>query len=144
MNDIVITYMQQKDLQYIPELYKEYGNRNTDIQKMYDEYKRLQDNKDYLFIVAKDNEKVVGFMSVIINHDIVEQCKPFITIWNVRVKSEYRNKKIGTRMINFIEQYAKENNCDFIALLAAPNNKIAQSFYQSLGFNKDIGYIKKI
>ncbi|HOO67877.1 MAG TPA: GNAT family N-acetyltransferase [Bacilli bacterium] len=144
MDEILITLMTEEDLKYIPSLYKEYGNRNTDVDKMYKEYTRLKNNKDYLFVVAKKGIEVVGFASLVINHDIVEKTKPFMTIWNVRVKEIYRRNKIGMKMFNFIEMKAKELNCDFIALLTGKDNKIAQEFYKSCGYYEEYGYIRKV
>lgn len=47
-------------------------------------------------------------------------------------------------MFDYIYKFAKENNCDFISLIAQNENKIAQSFYEKLGYNKEVGYVKLI
>lgn len=70
--------------------------------------------------------------------------KPFLTVWNFGIKKEYRRQKIGTKMFEYIYQFAKNNNCDFIALIAESNNTVAQSFYEKLGYTKEFGYVKLI
>ncbi len=47
-------------------------------------------------------------------------------------------------MFDYIYQFAKQNNCDFISLIAENNNTIAQSFYEKLGYIKEVGYVKLI
>ena len=76
--------------------------------------------------------------------DIVEELKPFLTVWNFGIIKEYRRKKIGTKMFDYIYKFAKDNNCAFISLIAETNNEVAQCFYESLGYIKEVGYVKLI
>lgn len=46
-------------------------------------------------------------------------------------KRNIENKKLAT-------------NCFIISLIAETNNKVAQTFYESLGYEKEVGYVKKI
>ena len=43
-----------------------------------------------------------------------------------------------------IYKFAKQNNCDFISLIAERDNIVAQSFYEKLGYIKEVGYVKLI
>ena len=47
-------------------------------------------------------------------------------------------------MFEYIEEFARKNNCSFVSLIAEKNNKIAQAFYSSLGYSEEIGYVKMI
>ena len=47
-------------------------------------------------------------------------------------------------MFNYIYEFAKENNCNFVSLIAEKDNKIAQAFYEKLGYNKEVGYVKLV
>ena len=142
--NIVIEKLQKKDLKEAINVYDVNHNLESDYDKLLSIYDSIYDNPAYHNIVAKVNNKIVGLATVIVNYDIVEQLKPFITVWNFGVLKEYRRQKIGTKMFEYIYDYAKENNCDFIALLASPNNKEAQAFYESMGYNKEVGYVKHI
>lgn len=134
-----------EDLEQLPALYKEGFGKDTDIDLMYRTFNRLLNNDDYLFYSAVlPNGKLVGYMSVIINHDIVEQCKDFATIWNIRTKKEYRKQKIATRMLEHIEKQLKEKNIDFIALITGLDNTPAQKLYESMQYVEEKGYFKKI
>ena len=47
-------------------------------------------------------------------------------------------------MLDYIYNLAKNLKCDFIALIAESDNIIGQQFYESLGYIKEIGYVKLI
>ena len=47
-------------------------------------------------------------------------------------------------MFEYIYEFAKKNDCEFISLIADTDNVIAQSFYESLGYIKEVGYVKLI
>ena len=42
--------------------------------------------------------------------------------------------KIGTKMLDYIYEFAKSLGCDFISLIAKADNVIGQQFYESLGY----------
>ena len=142
--DILIEKLEKKDLKEAISIYDNNYNLKTDYEKLLNIYDNIYNNPAYHNIVAKINGKVVGLASIIINYDIVEELKPFLTIWNFGVKKEYRRQKIGTKMFEYIYKFAKENNCEFISLIAESNNAIAQAFYESLGYMREVGYVKII
>ncbi len=82
--------------------------------------------------------------TIVINRDIVEELHPFLTVWNLGVHKDYRRMKIGTVMLDYIYNYAKELGCDFISLIAETDNIVGQQFYESLGYMREVGYVKLI
>lgn len=53
---------------------------------------------------------------------------------NVVIDPEYRNKGIGELMMAWVENYAKEQNCDAIELNAYVENTKGLEFWKKLGF----------
>lgn len=142
--NVVIEKLEKKDLKEAISIYDENHSLKTNYEKLLAIYEDIYNNKAYHNIVAKVNGKIVGLATIIINYDIVEELKPFLTIWNFGVHQNYRRQKIGTKMFEYIYEYAKDNNCDFISLIAETENVIAQSFYESLGYIKEVGYVKLV
>lgn len=141
---LIIEKLKLEDLKEAISIYDNNHGLETNYEKLVDVYESIYYNPLYHNIVAKLDGKIVGLATIIINYDIVEELKPFLTIWNFGIKEEYRRQKIGTKMFDYIYKFAKENNCDFISLIAQNENKIAQSFYEKLGYNKEVGYVKLI
>lgn len=140
--EILVEKLEPEDLIDAIDIYDKNHNTTTDYNKLLTMYDKIYNNPAYHNIVAKVNNQIVGFATVIINYDIVEQLKPFLTVWNFGVKKEYRRNKIGTRMFEYIYQFAKQNECSFISLIAEKDNTIAQSFYEKIGYSKEVGYVK--
>ena len=53
---------------------------------------------------------------------------------NVVVHPDYRNKGIGELMMAWVENYAKEQNCDAIELNAYVENTKGLEFWKKIGF----------
>lgn len=141
-NKIIIEKIKLEEIKEAISIYDENHNTKTDYDNLIKKYDKIAFNKDYHNIVAKLNGKIVGLATIIINHDIVEDLKPFLTVWNLGVHKDFRRKKVGTELLKYINNFAKEIDCQFIALLAEKDNLIAQQFYENFGFSKELGYVK--
>lgn len=144
MNNLIIEKLHKSDLKEAISIYDNNYNLKTNYEKLFQEYDRICNNPDYHNIVAKLNGKIVGMATIIINHDIVEELHPFLTVWNLGVHKDYRRMKIGTAMLDYIYNYAKDLECDFICLIAEKNNIPGQKLYESLGYKKENGYVRLI
>ena len=144
MCNLVIEKLKKEDLKEAISIYDTNHNLTTNYDKLFKEYDKIYNNPDYHNIVAKLDNKIVGLATIVVNHDIVEELKPFLTVWNFGVHKDYRRKKIGTAMLNHIYEYAKKLDCEFISLIAETDNIVGQQFYESLGYIKEIGFVKLI
>lgn len=136
--------LKEEDLNIVAQLYDSESLYKTDLGKMKDVFKRIKNDSFYKMIVAKEDEEIVGFAYVNIHQDIFEKCKPYMTIWSVRVKENYRRKGIGTKIFKYIEDLARKLDCSFICLIAEEDNIGANEFYKSLDYCKQNGYVKII
>lgn len=142
MNNLVFGRLSFDDLDAVKELYDAERPCTTNKEKMMKTFSEVKDNPDYQMITVKIDGVLVGFAKVIVNHDIFEDNNPFLTVWSVRVKKEYRRMGIATKMFKYIEDFANELNCEFICLFADKDNLPANEFYKSLGYESDQGYAK--
>lgn len=97
----------------------------------------LKSHKEYEIIVAEVNGIVVSAMFVYLISKLPKpngNAKYIAYLTNIYTKKEYRNKGIGTQMMNYIKSYLIEKQCEL--LFAWPSdNSIA--WYQRNGFNGD-------
>jgi GNAT superfamily N-acetyltransferase len=135
---ITIDKINLDDLLELSNLYEELSENKTNMEKMKENYDWIDANSDYMLIGAKDeNNNLVGSLLAIICHDIVGECKSFMVLENVVVKSSYRGLGIGKSLINFIEDYSRERNCYYIIFVSSKSRKEAHKFYESLGYDID-------
>lgn len=143
--EMIFESLKLKDIEKVADLYDaERSNNKTNRQKMIQICKEIKNNPDYFMIVAKVEKEIVGFAKVILNHDIFEEGKPFLTVWSIRVDKKYRRQNIGAKMFKYIEQLAKERDCAFIALISEKKNTSANKFYERQGYKKENGFVKYI
>lgn len=90
-------------------------------------YDELTKNKMAIYIVAKENENIIGYggMWHVINEG---------HITNVAVKKEHRGKGIGSKIIDALINIAKEKEMIGITLEVRTSNNIAQALYKKNGF----------
>ena len=119
----------------------DYGEHNLDgVNK--DEFVEeffafLKAHKEYEIIVAEVNGIVVSAMFVYLISKLPKpngNAKFIAYLTNVYTKKEYRNKGIGTQIMNYIKSILIEKKCEL--LFAWPSdNSIA--WYQRNGFSED-------
>ena len=144
MENLIIEKLKKEDLKEAIAIYDTNHNLKTNYEKLFNQYDSIYNNPDYHNIVVKLNKKIVGMATVVINRDIVEELHPFLTVWNLGVHKDYRRMKIGTKMLDYIYEFAKSLGCDFISLIAENDNITGQKFYESLGYYREVGYVKLI
>ncbi len=87
------------------------------------------DNPHYYPLVCISDNQIVGFCSGIIVEDELQ-------ITSVTVKTEFRNKKIATRMLIYLFDIACKNNVLSCILEVRENNIPAINLYTKFGFKK--------
>ena len=92
------------------------------------------ENENYQSIVAKINNKIVGFASIWFSVDDAH-------ITNIAVHNNYRKQGIASRMLERIINIAKEHNKTSLTLEVNIKNTIAQKLYIKYGF-KNLGLRK--
>lgn len=136
---ITIMKITYDDLDDLSNLYEELLGRKTNLQKFNENFDWINSNKDYLLIGAKDdNGNLIGSLLGIVCKDLGGECKPFIVIENVIVKSGCRKMGIGKELMIFIEEFARSRNCYFTMLVSTFRRKGAHKFYESIGYDKDV------
>lgn len=107
--------------------------------------KKILDNPDYILVgVIGEENQLLGSVMGITCMDTVGECRPFMILENLIVSEKNRRKGIGKKLVEYIEEKAREQNCYFIMLMSLMKRKEAHKFYESLGYSTNIsqGYKK--
>lgn len=131
MKNLVIDKMTLSDLNEIS------GNLTSDFDEFWNSSILESELKNPFseYIIAKLNNKIVGFAGVI---DTVDQ----LEITNIVVKKDYRKNGIGNELLTRLITLAKENGKDKITLEVNSTNLAAIKLYEKNGF-KNVGIRKK-
>ena len=97
--------------------------------------------------VAKENDEIVGY----ITFDIKEKANPImrfrkqLSIDAMCVDENIRHKGVGTKLLEFVKEYALKNNCTDLYLTVNEENIPGIKTYEKFGFRlKNIAYSMQI
>jgi len=96
----------------------------------------LQDKNNILFVAKADGE-ILGFaFGYLINR--IDNKYPKFYIHSLYVGSEYQNKGIGTKLLDFVVKFANKNNCSSVFTIADKKNGAAVSVFSHLDIKHKI------
>ena len=109
------------DSKYYYELGRELNNN---FKSLFDINKILENNNEKVFGYY-EKEKLLGFIHISISFEVFD-------IVNIFVDNNYRNKRIGTKLLDYVINNYK--NCKSLMLEVRESNNKAIDFYKSNGF----------
>jgi ribosomal protein S18 acetylase RimI-like enzyme len=131
---VVIAPIIEPDLPMLSSLYQELSGQAQELTRMRISFHKINDNPDYLVLGAKDGDLLIGSAMGVICTDLFGECRPFMVIENVIVRSDSRNKGIGKKLIRKLESEAEKRNCYYALLVSSESRQEAHQFYVSLGY----------
>jgi len=126
-----------KDLLSILELEKKNGEPTTN-EDLHALFKVRNPNEKYRFFVAEEDGKIVGYSRM---H--LYRWNNTAYIISLLVDADHRRRRIGTRLLKTMEDFARENKSRVLMFDASPDNAPALQLYFKNGF-RICGYNDKI
>ena len=138
-DELQIKIAQPDDFEKIGEvfnLYRQFYEKESNIEacKNYI-HERLINNEAQIFYIENEKE-CMGITQLYTTFDSLELSKKII-LYDLFVRSEYRNKGIGRMLMNAAKSFAEKKGVTSIELSTSINNKNAQSLYESLDYQRD-------
>ncbi len=127
------------DLESILAIYAEpdIDNGNVlDVRRAAEMLDQMKRYPDYALYVARMDGQVVGSFALLIMDNLAHTGAPSAVVEDVVVRSKWRSRGIGSQMIRFAMEKAREAGCYKLALSCSMNRDRAHKFYESLGFEK--------
>ncbi|WP_096186523.1 GNAT family N-acetyltransferase [Evansella halocellulosilytica] len=100
----------------------------------YHAFKAISSDPNNELVIAYQDDEIIGVQQITFTPYLTHQGGWRATIEGVRMSSSIRGKGIGTKMINWAIDRAKQRNCHLIQLTTDKKRKDALRFYQGLGF----------
>ena len=134
---MLIRRLKTGDLPSLAQLYLQFWNERSSLERMQETFARLRNNPDYVFLVAEADDELVGSLMGIVCEELYGECRPFMVIEDVIVDREFRQQGIGSALIRTIEAQAVSRNCNYIIFVSERERTDAVPFYRSLGYEPD-------
>ena len=126
MDNLVIRKYDDIDFREVISLLKSQFNISDSIES-------LNDNANSFGIVATINKSVVGYMRVDKLKNIGKDSYYYILNY-ICVDSNYQNMNIATKLLEFIFNYANNDNVGYIELTSKSSREAANHLYLKSGF----------
>jgi ribosomal protein S18 acetylase RimI-like enzyme len=131
---MLIRNLKEEDLPSLADLYRQFWNEASSIDKMTKTFGRLSNNPNYIFLVAEQDKTAVGSAMGIVCEEHYCQCDPFMVIEDVIVDGPHRRQGIASALMTELERRATTSGCAYIIFVTEAERTEAQRFYASLGF----------
>ncbi|BBM46273.1 acetyltransferase, GNAT family [Leptotrichia trevisanii] len=127
-----INVLDAKDIQ---EICKDELGYDVDINTVKTQIEKLSiDYKHHIIAVYEDKKtsKVVGFVHAEMYESLYSDIG--LNILGLAVNSNFQGKGIGKKLMVFVEEYALNNNVNFIRLNSGSHRLKAHKFYENIGY----------
>jgi ribosomal protein S18 acetylase RimI-like enzyme len=124
-----------------PEYFKEYN-----YEAMNDFYQQIMGNSNFLFYIIMDQERSLGYVWLEIKEyqeTAFRKSYRSVYVHQLSIIREYRNKGLGNRLMNKVNEIAKEKGIHKIELDYWMDNKMASNFYDKNDFKKYREFVYK-
>lgn len=138
---MIIEKLKEKDISELLELYKALVPFESSLQKAAKTYEEMQENENYLLLVAKEENEIVGSMLGICCKGLT---MPFLVIEDVIVKDGLREKGIGRKLMQSLDEFAKSKECTYSILVSSAFRTGAHRFYEKVGFTDSVVGFRKL
>ena len=138
MNNLIIRKYENNDFKETINLLKDNFKINNNITE-------LENEENSFGIVATINEKIIGYTRIDKLKNIGKNCYYYYLNY-VCVNTNYQNQNIGSSMLDYIFNKAKEDNIEYIELTSKKIRKAANHLYLKKEFKikKTNVFIKSI
>ena len=132
------------DLPSLALLYGELLEVNINLASMERQLAQINERSDYLWLGGKmETGELIASLLAIRCLDTTGECRNFMVLENVIVKSTCRKKGVGRQMMAYIEAQAKIWQCDYIILVSSGFRHDAHRFYEAVGYTEDVRGFRK-
>lgn len=102
----------------------------------YDAFRQIEGDSNHELIVVEMNGEVIGTLQLMFLPSISFQGGLRAQIESVRIDAAYRGKGIGTELMKWSIERAKQRGALLVQLTSHRSREDAHRFYTSLGFSK--------
>jgi len=134
--EIIIREIEEKDYPALLSLWNnELGSSYVTAGNIAPHYNRVKNDDRYKTYVALLDDEIIGFISSSQTYAVGFDGNS-MQIIAMAVKTEKQNKGIGTRLIQTMENYAREKSCYSIGVCSGFKRTDAHAFYERNGLEK--------
>ena len=109
------------------------NSKNIDFTSFQNQFNKLDKSRDLIYIIYDKNnpDQIIGSGTLLLEYKFIRNLGIVGHIEDIIIDQNYRNKKLGSLIINHLMNVAIENNCYKVILDCSVDNI---KFYEKCGF----------
>lgn len=139
--EIVIDKMRPEELDQVLELHRTLIPYGIDRQRAQACLERVGDDPDYLILVAREGEQVLGTVTLILCRALAEN---FMVLEDFVVRPGLTGAGIGGRLMDAADDFAARKDCAYAILVSSGFRTDAHRFYENHGFTDEVRGFRKV
>lgn len=138
---INIKKVEHKDLPKLFELYNQLIGEVGKYDNMCAVYDEIKDDPHYqLFGVYNADDELIATACLTRCPDMTGDARYYYNMENFVVDEQQRGRGVGRRLMEYLENYVKDNDGCYINFTSSMKRKEAHAFYRAMGYKDD--YVK--
>ncbi|NYV67822.1 GNAT family N-acetyltransferase [Bacillus sp. Gen3] len=123
------------------QLYKLYkmlvpNSKKMNIQE--EQIEIIKKNPYNFLLVYEEEGEILGTLTLNICLQALHGFRPYGIVENIIVHENHRNRKIGQKLIQYVEEYCKSIDCHRIMLLSNSQRLRAHQFFEREGYDGSV------
>ncbi|MDF2961075.1 MAG: family acetyltransferase [Paenibacillus sp.] len=124
-------------------MFIDFIGKESNLTDMKRQVEVISNNPNYYVAVACDGDKVIGTSMGIVCYDLVGNSNSFMLIENVVVLPQYQGQGVGKILMQTLEDFGRNNQCNYVILVSESKRELSHKFYESIGYSTDQRGFKK-
>lgn len=128
---------QEEDVLGIINLCNECFNEETKYEVALERFKETENDNNQIYLIGLVDDEIVAFTKITIVPTIFDSMRRYAILNHVCVKGSLREHKIGTHMLDVVEDICKKRDCESLKLWSRNFRVAAHACYKKFGFVLD-------
>lgn len=137
---MMIREAESRDRQQLFELYRMLVPNSTQMNVLEEQIEKLRNDPMNFVFVYDEEDAILGSITLNICLQALHGTRPYAIVENVIVHEDHRNKHIGNKLFNYVEEYCRSIDCHRIMLLSHSSRTEAHRFFKREGYD---GHVSK-
>ncbi|MBM0066810.1 GNAT family N-acetyltransferase [Alkalicoccobacillus gibsonii] len=123
------------DKEQINELYRMLVPNSKKREVLGEQIDKIKEDPNNFILVYEENGAIIGTLTLNICLQALHGESPYGVVENVVIHENHRNKRIGTKLLEFVDHYCLTIDCHRVMLLSNSKRTQAHNFFENAGYN---------
>lgn len=131
----MIREAERADKAQLFKLYKMLVPNSKKMNVLEDQIDKLRRDPYNFLLVYEEERELLGTLTLNICLQALHGSSPYGIVENIIVHEKHQGKKIGQKLLDYVEEYCRSIDCHRIMLLSNSKRQRAHQFFEREGYN---------